>query len=107
MTLLALASAAPDYEHLWGQLGMTYTMHGAVMIVSGALFGWVTLRAKRLPAWTAQVFLLSIGLNLVLALLPGPDILQTLGTLLRNVGLAGMGWSLRGFTAADPGRRVA
>lgn len=93
-TLLALTLGMPTYEALWGHLGGTYTLHGALMVVGGAAFGWATLRAGVLPAWTAVVFLAGIATNFVLALLPLPDLLQTLGTLLRNAGLAAMGWAL-------------
>jgi hypothetical protein len=93
-TLVALASATPDYQQLWGSLGAIYTVHGGLMIVSGSLFGWATLRAGVFPTWTAWTFLGGVAINLALGLLPLPDILQTGGTLLRNVGLIGMGWSL-------------
>jgi hypothetical protein len=93
-TLVALAAATPDYQQLWGSLGAMYTAHGGLMIVSGFLFGWATLRAGVFPPWTAWTFLCGVAVNLGLGLLPVPDILQTAGTLLRNAGLIGMGWSL-------------
>jgi hypothetical protein len=93
-TLLAVALATPDYETLWSSLGATYTIHGALMIVAGGAFGWATLRAGVFPRWTGATFLAGIALNLALGLLPLPDILQTVGTLLRNAGLVGMGWAL-------------
>ncbi len=93
-TLLALAAATPDYQQLWGALGTTYTVHGVLMIVAGLVFGAATLRAGVLPRWTAWTFLAGIGTNLLLGLLPLPDVLQTVGTLLRNAGLVGMGWAV-------------
>jgi hypothetical protein len=93
-TLVALSTHAPDYEALWSGLGGIYTLHGAVMVVGGAAFGWAALRAAVVPRWTAAVFLVGVVVNFVLALLPVPDLLQTVGTTLRNVGLIGMGWSL-------------
>ena len=90
-TLLALALGTPTYEALWAHLGPTYTAHGALMVVGGAGFGWATLRAGVFPRWTAMLFLTGLTINLVLALLPAPDLLQTIGTTLRNAGLVGMG----------------
>ena len=93
-TLFALAIGSPDYETLWVELGSVYTIHGAVMIVGGSLFGSCTLRARVFPAWTAWLFLAGITMNLALGVMPLPDVLQTLGTTLRNAGLIGMGWAL-------------
>ena len=92
-TLVAISTNAPDYEALWSGLGGMYTLHGAVMVAGGAAFGWATLQAAVLPRWTAVVFLAGVIVNLVLALLPAPDLLQTIGTTLRNVGL--IGWAGR------------
>lgn len=93
-TLFALAIESPDYETLWAELGSLYTLHGAVMIAGGLVLGWCTLRAHVFPAWTAGLFVAGIILNLALGVLPLPDVLQTLGTTLRNAGLIGMGWVL-------------
>lgn len=93
-TLYALAAHAATYEDLWAVLGRTYTLHGAIMVLGGTAFGLATFRANVLPRWAAALFLGGIGLNFVLTLLPVPDLLQTLGTGLRNAGLVGMGWFL-------------
>ncbi|MBK8233706.1 MAG: hypothetical protein IPK72_24795 [Candidatus Eisenbacteria bacterium] len=96
-TLYALALGVADYETLWRQLGPLYTAHGALMIVGGLLFASTALRGKGLPSWAVSLFGIGLLANLVLALLPAPDILQTLGTAVRNVGLVGMGCAvLRG-----------
>ena len=92
-TLFAIAQRSPDYEALWPQLGGLYTAHGVLMIVGGACFGAATLSAGVLPRWTGWLFLTGIAVNLVLGLLPAPDLLQTLGSALRNTGLIGMGWA--------------
>lgn len=93
-TLFALAARVPTYDALWRQLGSLYTVHGGLMVLGGLTFGWATLRGGALPAWTAGLFLAGVCTNLMLALLPGPDLLQTLGSGLRNAGLASMGWTL-------------
>lgn len=99
-TLLALSAGVRNYAQLWDRLGALYTVHGALMVAGGAAFGFATARAGVLPRWTAGVFLVGVGLNLVVALLPVPELLQTVGSGLRNAGLVGMGWAiLRGSRA--------
>jgi hypothetical protein len=93
-TLLALALHTPTYADLWKTLGSLYTLHGVVMLVGGACFGWASLRARVLPRWTATMFLLGLSINLLLGLLPAPELLQTIGTAVRNAGLIGMGLSI-------------
>jgi hypothetical protein len=93
-TLYAIATRAATYEDLWAVLGATYTIHGGLMVVGGTVFGLAALRAGVFPRWTAILFLSGIALNFGLTLLPVPDLWQTLGTALRNGGLAGMGSSL-------------
>ena len=44
-TLTAIAGNVPDYDQLWAQLGMIYTIHGVAMLVGGGAFGWATIRA--------------------------------------------------------------
>jgi hypothetical protein len=93
-TLLALESETADYQTLWAHLDWVYTLHGVLMIAGGTIFGWATLRAAALPRWAAILFLGGIALNLIVGLLPVPDLLQTIGTALRNAGLACMGFAL-------------
>lgn len=90
-TLYAIAERVPDYETLWARLGNLYTMHGILMILGGIAFGVATYRASVFPRWMSVVFLAGIVLNLVLALVAAPDLFQTLGSALRNLGLIGMG----------------
>jgi len=92
-TLYALAVGAPDYESLWQALGPTYTFHGALMVVGGLLFAGAALRSRSLPAVAVWLFGGGLLVNLVLALVPSPDIMQTLGTAVRNAGLVGMGYT--------------
>ena len=93
-TLYALASHAPTYEALWQQLGPAYTIHGALMVVGGLLFTVAALRGGGLPRPAVYLFGTGLLVNLVLALLPAPDILQTVGTAIRNAGLVGMGHAI-------------
>ncbi|MEQ1802819.1 MAG: hypothetical protein ABL989_12905 [Gammaproteobacteria bacterium] len=93
-TLYALEAGIPDYAALWTDLGVVYTFHGGLMVAGGLLFGGSVLRAGWLPRYAVLLFLAGIVLNLVLALAPSPDILQTAGSLLRNLGLMGMGHAI-------------
>ena len=93
-TLYALASHTPTYEALWQQLGSTYTVHGAFMVVGGLLFTGAALRAGGLPRPAVWLFGAGLLVNLLLALVPAPDILQTVGTAVRNAGLVGMGYAI-------------
>lgn len=93
-TLYALQAQAPNYEVLWQQLGPTYTAHGAAMVVGGLLFARSALRTTSLPRLAVLLFGGGLLINLGLALVPAPDILQTVGTVIRNAGLVGMGYAL-------------
>lgn len=93
-TLFALQSQAPDYEALWQQLGFVYSIHGAAMVVGGLLFAGAALRSSALPKSAVLLFGAGLMVNLGLALVPSPDILQTVGTAIRNAGIVGMGYDL-------------
>ena len=96
-TLYALTERIPSYEELWGRLGLTYTIYGAIMVCGGLLFGLGAWRATQLPRAAIGLFCAGLVVNFVLAVVPAPDIWQTLGTALRNIGLIAMGFSvLRG-----------
>ena len=93
-TLYALQSQAPDYETLWQQLGFLYSIHGAVMVVGGLLFAWAALRSSALPRFAVLLFGAGLLVNVGLAVVSAPDILQTVGTAIRNAGIVGMGYAL-------------
>jgi len=93
-TLFALASHTPTYEALWQQLGPAYTVHGALMVVGGLLFTGAALRVRGLPMPAVWLFGAGLLVNLALALVPAPDIFQTVGTAIRNAGLVGMGYAI-------------
>ncbi len=93
-TLLALGERVPTYEQLWERLGIAYTVHGGFMVVGGLLFAVAARRARELPTAAVALFAAGLTVNLVLAMVPAPDILQTLGTAIRNAGLVGMGYAV-------------
>ena len=93
-TLYALTDHVLTYEALWLRLGDLYTVHGALMVLGGFMFAWSTLRAGWLPGGALLLFATGILWNLALALLPAPDILQTIGSAARNLGLMAMGYAI-------------
>ena len=95
-TLYALAERVGDYASLWERLGAAYTVHGALMVAGGLMFGASALRGAWLPRVAVVPFLVGIVMNLALALLPGPDILQVVGSAVRNAGLVAMGYAILG-----------
>jgi hypothetical protein len=93
-TMIALEEAIPNYEMLWGKLGGVYTFHGGLMVAGGVIFGIDSLRAKVLWQGAVSLFIVGVILNFGVALLPLPDVLQILGSSVRNLGLIAMGVSI-------------
>ncbi len=93
-TLYALAEQVSTYEALWSRLGGLYTFHGGLMVLGGLMFAWSALRAGWLPRGALLLFAVGILWNLVLVFLPAPDILQTIGSAARNLGLMAMGYAI-------------
>ena len=48
-TIYALEKRVPDYQTLWSELGIPYTVAGVLMIFGGCLFAVEALRSSRLP----------------------------------------------------------
>jgi hypothetical protein len=93
-TLYAIVDAVPTYEALWQALGATYTVHGALMVAGGFLFGAALLRAGQVPRPAVVLFLAGLAAALLLAVLPLPEAWQVFGSILRNVGLTAIGAAL-------------
>jgi len=100
-TLDALAGNVADYATLWELLGAAYTIHGALMVAGGLMFGVAALHGGWLPRYATLPFLAGIAVNLAFALSPGPELLQAIGSLLRNAGLVAMGVAI----LREPGPR--
>lgn len=92
--LYALAEHTADYATLVKRLGPAYTVHGALMVVGGLMFGIGSLRAGVLPRPAVIAFLAGVSLSLVFSVLPVADVGPTIGSVLRNLGLIGMGVGL-------------
>lgn len=93
-TLLSLEESFPNYEALWQRLGSVYTFHGGLMIIGGLAFGFSALKAGVLSRNGIVLFLFGLLLNFLLAFSPLPDIFQTIGSTIRNVGLIVIGIGL-------------
>ena len=93
-TLYALSEHTADYATLWHKLGPLYTVHGGLMVLGGVLFAVGSLRAEVLPRGAVLGFLVGLLLNLLFSLLPVPELWQTFGSTVRNLGLIWMGTAL-------------
>jgi hypothetical protein len=90
-TLYALAERIPTYEALWARLGSVYTIHGALMVAGGLMFGVAALRARYLPRAGLLMFISGLVVNGTLAATQLPAVSQTLGSAARSLGLITMG----------------
>ena len=92
--LYALTEGIPGYPDLRSRLGTLNTVYGTFMIYGGLIFAWAAFHTSQFPRY--PVFLLAFGVvvNIVLWLFGVPDTYQTLGTAIRNLGIACIGWTL-------------
>lgn len=99
-TLYALSEHIADYAALWQKLGAVYTVHGGLMVLGGVIFAAASWQAGVLPRTAVVAFFIGVMLNLVFSLLPVPELWQTIGSTVRNVGLMSMGAALLTRSAA-------
>jgi hypothetical protein len=90
--VFALVNGTGDYPALSDDLGVSMTLHGAVMVFAGIGFGAAVFRAGVLPAWTGLA--LGVGVVLVAATQTAPDGVQLIAAAIRDLGFAGMGLAL-------------
>jgi len=93
-SLYAIENQIRDYETLWQQLGLVYTLHGVMMVIGGLMFGVATYQLAIFPKWASGCFLVGIFCNLLFALIAVHELWHILATVFRNVGLVGMGFYL-------------
>lgn len=93
-TLYALQEGVATYEELWSRLGYVYTIHGGFMVVGGLMFAWSSFQTGWLPKSALLLFAFGVSCNLILALTAAPDITQTIGSSVRNLGLMFMGYGI-------------
>ena len=95
----ALTNGTRDYEVLTGQLGLTMTAHGVMMVVAGIGFGCSVIRARLFPIWTAVALMAGVVLVALSQGLPNGVQLIAAGT--RDLGFVGMGVAqIRSATAS-------
>lgn len=94
-TLRSLEDSVTNYPALLERLGGAYYIHGgALMVVGGSLFAITSLRARRLNKIGLLLFAAGIVINLIVAIIPVTEMWQLFGSVLRNVGLIGVGTGL-------------
>lgn len=87
--IYALTQDVGDYEALSDDLGMSMFLHGVVMVLAGLGFGYATIRARVLPAWTGVALI--IGVVTVSATQGAPEGVQVVAAGIRALAFAGMG----------------
>jgi hypothetical protein len=105
--VVALVEHSPSWVVLQEQLGPWVTVHGVVMVLAGAAFGWATVRAGRLPRWTGLALI--VGVVAVAATSAMAEPWQLAAAAVRDLAIAAMGAALltsRGgkITATGPVR---
>jgi hypothetical protein len=88
----ALVEGFPDYDALSDDLGLSMTVHGAIMLLAGLGFGYAVIRARVLPAWTGAA--LMAGVVLVALTQGTAEGVQLVAAGIRDLGFAGMGAAL-------------
>jgi hypothetical protein len=88
----ALVAHTKDWDALTHQLGAWITVHSALMVAAGLIFGAAVIRAKVLPRWSGALLMLAMLLMIVASALP--DAAQTAAAAARDIAFAGMGASL-------------
>jgi hypothetical protein len=97
----ALVDHTSDWNALTHRFGAWITIHSAIMVIAGIMFGLATIRAGVLPRWTGATLIL--GMILMTAGVALPDGAQTAAAGVRDLAFAGMGCSL--FVSSGARRR--
>ena len=92
--LYALAEDISTYQELKSRLGALNTVYGTFMIYGALMFAWAAFRARWLPGFSVLLLALGIVINFLLWLANVPDSFQTIGSAVKNLGIASMGWTL-------------
>jgi hypothetical protein len=100
--VVALANGTSDWDALVVRFGPWVTIHGALMLVAGSVFGVAVIRARVLPRWTGASLVAGVILVGVSSVLPA--IAQTASAGVRDLAFAGMGAAL---LLPSRGRRLA
>jgi hypothetical protein len=93
--VFALVQHTSDWNALTDQMGAWITVHSALMVVAGLVFGYAVIRAGVLPRWTGALLMLGMLSMVVATALP--DIAQTAAAAIRDIAFAGMGLAVLGL----------
>ena len=93
----ALVEHTDDWSALNDRLGPWMTIHGVLMVIAVARWGWAVARAGVLPPWTG--YTLIAGVILVAATASAPDLARTLAATVRAGAFLAMGAALLGKSA--------
>jgi hypothetical protein len=90
--MYAIIARTSDWTALTNRFGAWITVHSAVMVVAGVMFGVAVTRARALPRWTGAMLAVAMVLMTVATVLPGAA--QTAAAGVRDLAFAGMGAAL-------------
>lgn len=90
--LYAVVAGVRDWVELGARLTGWMDVHGGLMLMAGALFGYAVVRAGVLPAWTGVTLI--VGMVLMAVTLPLPAAAQTAAAGVRDLAFGAMGASL-------------
>lgn len=80
-----------NYEIIYNELGTLYIFNGGLMVIGGIMFGLSVIRAKIFPYITGILLIVGLLINALVAFLPINPMFQIIGSIVRNIGLMGMG----------------
>jgi hypothetical protein len=90
--IYALIARTPNYRALSSVLAGWMTLHGLIMVAGGVCFGLAVVRAGVLPRWSGAC--LMVGVLLVAAASPLPNIARTAAAAFPDTAFIGMGLAL-------------
>ena len=92
--IIKIKNEISNYEIIYRELGAIYIIHGGLMVIGGILFGFSIIRANILPHITGVLLIAGLLINAIISFLPINPGFQIIGSIIRNIGLIGMGISL-------------
>lgn len=78
-TIFSIYYEIRTYEDLWHRLGWVYTLHGGFMVFGGLMFAIAAFRGNAFWKIAISLFTLGLLVNLIVAFLPVPEMLQIAG----------------------------
>ena len=91
IALYTLVTGLEELDLVFEDFGALYTVHVALLVAGGLLFGASVLYARVFPRWTGVTLIAGVLLSVAIAAAGLPDGARTLATAVRSVAFAGMG----------------